>query len=85
MVRDCGKRGIASWLALSVATAQAAPIECSFRAEGEDVFIECTDGSYFEAPRSGGVAFGFDRRGRPLSAEVRLTDGRYSIFIEPQF
>ena len=49
--------------------------ECSARVEGGQAFIDCSDGSHFQSPASGGIAYGFDRRGHDLEAYVSVTDG----------
>jgi hypothetical protein len=61
------------------ATPALAQVSCSAQVEGEQVFIDCADGSHFEAPARGGRANGFDRRGNDLDAYVTLSDGRYSV------
>lgn len=66
---------------VTIDSARSGPAECTFQPEGEEVFVDCSDGSHFQAPSRGGVASGFDRRGRDLDATVTLTDGRYSIFV----
>ena len=45
------------------------------RVEGGQAFIDCSDGSHFQSPASGGIAYGFDRRGHDLEAYVSVTDG----------
>ena len=58
---------------------EAQPTQCTFRPEGEEVFVDCSDNSHFQAPVQGGIAYGFDRRGNDLDAYVTLRDGHYSI------
>lgn len=60
-----------------------AQVACSARPGGEEVFIDCADGSHFEAPAGGGMAYGFDRRGNDLDAGVTLSNGRYSVEVLP--
>ena len=48
--------------------------ECSAHVEGGQAFIDCSDGSHFQSPASGGIAYGFDQRGHDLEAYVSVTD-----------
>lgn len=57
---------------------------CNFDPLGPDVYIRCSDGSWFVGPVKGGLASGQDGRGHELFAGVMFADGRYNISdIEP--
>lgn len=60
-----------------------AVVQCSFDPEGEDVFVKCSDGSYFTGPSNGGPAIGGDLHGHDLYALISFVNGRYSIVVTP--
>jgi len=56
---------------------------CSARAYEIEAFIDCPNGSHFQAPAGGGMAVGFDRQGRDLEAYVTVVDGKYFVSATP--
>jgi hypothetical protein len=68
-------------LSIGGSTAAQATVQCAFHPEVEQVFVDCSDGSHFQAPINGGAAIGFDGRGHDFDAYVSLTNGRYSIQV----
>jgi hypothetical protein len=50
---------------------------------GPEAFIDCPDGSHFQAPAAGGIALGFDRLGHDLDAYVKVVDGKYFVSSSP--
>jgi hypothetical protein len=72
---------LASCVAPPVRSREA--VQCTFDPEGEDVFVRCSDGSYFTGPANGGPAIGGDIRGHDLYALISFVGGRYSIVVTP--
>jgi len=56
-----------------------ASVACNFEPEGPDLYVRCSNGSWFVGSSKGGWASGQDGRGNELSANIALSDGRYSI------
>jgi hypothetical protein len=57
---------------------------CPARVYEVEAFIDCPDGSHFQAPAGGGIALGFDRLGHDLDAYVTVVgDGKYLVNSSP--
>jgi hypothetical protein len=66
-----------------VSEVNQAPRQCTGHVEGSEAFIECSDGSHFQAPAKGGIGYGFDMRGHDLDAYVSVVDGKYFVSASP--
>jgi hypothetical protein len=53
--------------------------ECSADVGEDRAFIDCPDGSRFQSPVKGGIAYGYDRVGEELQAYVSVIDGKYFV------